>query len=91
MLLEPYTVTISGTEREDGEAPYTWVVNAKNPHDATNKALKIHLTEATCVDLDDRAEMIEALADLEIEEVYEGLPPADCGYHWNDMRESAQA
>ncbi|GAA3537036.1 hypothetical protein GCM10022419_016060 [Nonomuraea rosea] len=86
MPLKTYTVTISGSEREDGEAPYTWVVSAHSPEYAESLALSIHLQDARCVDMTDLAEVEEEMAELRVEELREGLPPADCGYHWNDER-----
>lgn len=74
--LKTYTVTISGTEREDGEAPFTWVVKAETPWQAMCKSKDIH---AENQDGD--------LIDLVVEEIFEGLPPVDCGYHWNDERD----
>ncbi|GAA4187054.1 hypothetical protein GCM10022252_19930 [Streptosporangium oxazolinicum] len=73
--LKTYTVTISGTEREDGEEPYTWAVSALNEADAIWRAKNIHADNNEC----DRSE-------LQVEEIFEGLPDKDCGYHWNDHR-----
>ncbi|WP_371784677.1 hypothetical protein [Streptosporangium subroseum] len=86
--LTAYTVTISGSEREDGEAPYTYVVNVECSADdpiwkpaalAVSEAMHIHATN-------NELETTEELASMEIEEVYEGTPPPDCDYHWNDER-----
>ncbi|MEU4726520.1 hypothetical protein AB0G06_43575 [Nonomuraea dietziae] len=75
MPIKTYTVTISGREREDGEAPFTWVVNAESPWKAMCKAKDIHAESQE-----------EAFDNMQIEEIFEGLPPEDCGYHWNDER-----
>ncbi|SFI81184.1 hypothetical protein SAMN05216275_10554 [Streptosporangium canum] len=75
MPLKTYTVTISGREREDGEKPYTWVVDAESPQAAESKALEIHAYSQD-----------EAFEDLEVEEIFQGPPGANCGYFWNDMR-----
>lgn len=71
----PWTVTLSGTEREDGEKPFTFVVMAKWKTQAVNKA-------RTAFHRDCEAEY----KDMRVEEVVDGLPPANCGYHWNDCR-----
>ncbi|GII83316.1 hypothetical protein Ssi03_13060 [Sphaerisporangium siamense] len=73
-----YTVTISGREREDGEKPFTWVVDAGSEFLAGCKALGFHS--------DDQDEDFE---NLEIEEIFEGVPDPNCGYYWNDMRNGA--
>ncbi|QFY13171.1 hypothetical protein GBF35_47305 [Nonomuraea phyllanthi] len=72
-----FTVTVAGPERFDGEAPYTWVVEATDMASATNKALAYHALS------EDRP-----LHDLEIVPLhtFEGPPPENCGYHWNDLR-----
>lgn len=76
MPLKTYTVTISGREREDGFGAYTWVVTAKDEANAIFKAKQIHYTDAG-------AEYEE----MQVEEIFEGPPPADCNYFWNDRRE----
>lgn len=69
--MSDYTVTISGTEREDGEKPYTYVVSARNPGEAVEMAMFHHGPRP----------------DLKVEEVVAGIPADDCGFHWNDRRE----
>lgn len=69
-MLTDYTVTISGLEREDGEAPYTYVVTAESYDLAVDYALVSH----------------GPAFGLRLESVESGMPPADCGYHWNDCR-----
>ncbi|MET8863484.1 hypothetical protein ABZW11_11055 [Nonomuraea sp. NPDC004580] len=73
-------MTVAGTERFDGEAPYTWVVEAADMGSAIRKAVAYH----TC-SVDQR------LCDLEVDvpRTFEGLPSADCGYAWNDLRAEA--
>ncbi|MEU4232017.1 hypothetical protein AB0F17_47660 [Nonomuraea sp. NPDC026600] len=78
--MKTFTVTIAGTERFDGEAPYTWVVEATDVTSAMNKALAHHaLSQEQC------------LCDLEIDPLhtFEGLPPENCEYYWNDLRLAA--
>ncbi|MEV1244509.1 hypothetical protein [Nonomuraea sp. NPDC049750] len=78
--MKTFTVTIAGTERFDGEAPYTWVVKASDVMSAMNKALAYHALSQE-----------QRLCDLEIDplQTFEGLPPEDCEYHWNDLRLAA--
>ncbi|MEU7830357.1 hypothetical protein [Nonomuraea sp. NPDC049129] len=73
--LKTFTVTVSGSEREDGEAPYVWAVSAETPWQALCKAKEIHADSQE-----------EELENLVVEELLMGLPPENCGYHWNDMR-----
>ncbi|WP_326634649.1 hypothetical protein OIE67_52355 [Nonomuraea fuscirosea] len=75
--MKTFTVTVAGTERFDGEAPYTWVVAASDITSAISKATAYH-----ALSLDQR------LCDLEIDHLrtYEGIPPTNCGYYWNDLR-----
>lgn len=72
-VMQDYTVTISGTEREDGEKPYTYVVTADCCDRAVEYALHAH---CSC----------GPEFGLRLESVEPGVPPADCGYHWNDRR-----
>ncbi|MEZ7127628.1 hypothetical protein ACBR40_20050 [Nonomuraea sp. AD125B] len=78
--MRTFTVTIAGTERFDGEAPYTWVVEAPNMASATDKAVAYHALSQD-----------QRLCDLEIDPLrtFEGTPPPDCGYYWNDLRAEA--
>ncbi len=78
--MRTFTVTIAGTERFDGEAPYTWVVEARDVASAMNKAMAYHALSQD-----------QRLCDLEIDPLrtFEGLPPPDCGYYWNDLRAAA--
>ncbi|MGP3963507.1 hypothetical protein ACTWPT_46790 [Nonomuraea sp. 3N208] len=75
--MKTFTVTIAGTERFDGEAPYTWVVEAPDVMSAINKALAYHALSQE-----------QRLCDLEIDALhtFEGLPPENCDYRWNDLR-----
>lgn len=78
--MTPFTVTIAGDERFDGEAPYTWVVEASDVMSAMNKAMVYHALSQE-----------QRLCDLEIDPLhtFEGLPPEKCGYYWNDLRLAA--
>ncbi|KAB8191504.1 hypothetical protein FH608_030060 [Nonomuraea phyllanthi] len=75
--MKTFTVTIAGPERHDGEAPYTWVVEATDMASAMNKALAYHALSQD-----------QRLWDLEIVPLhtFEGPPPENCGYYWNDLR-----
>jgi hypothetical protein len=72
-----FTVTVAGSERFDGEEPYTWVVEAPDVASAIDKAVAYHALSQD-----------QRLSDLLIDPLrtFEGLPPAKCGYHWNDLR-----
>ncbi|PRX53563.1 hypothetical protein B0I32_127152 [Nonomuraea fuscirosea] len=75
--MKTFTVTVAGTERFDGEAPYTWVLAASDMADAISRATAYHALSQE-----------ERLCDLEIDylRTFEGVPPTKCGYHWNDLR-----
>lgn len=72
-VLAPYTVTIAGVERHDGEKPWTYVVNAESEHDAITKVAAIMAADL-------------GTTDLKFMEIIPGVPPASCSYHWNDAR-----
>ncbi|MFJ5532424.1 hypothetical protein [Streptomyces sp. NPDC093261] len=72
--LQPYTVTIAGSERHDGEAPYTYVVNAPSGDAAWEYVARHHVEE-------------EQDLDVERVSVELGVPGDGSGYHWNDLRE----
>jgi hypothetical protein len=72
--MKDYTVTISGEEREDGEKPYTYVVSACSPAEAAEQALIGH----------------GPAFGLTLEGIVPGVPPDECGYHWNDLRNRAE-
>lgn len=71
-VLKPYTVTIAGPERHDGEKPWTYVVNAESEYDAITKVAAV----MGC----------ERRADLQFVSIIPGVPPENCGYYWNDLR-----
>lgn len=69
-----YCVTLAGPERHDGEAPYSWVVEAESAEAAVAKA-----AAAMARDID--------TSDIEFVSVEVGVPPTECGFTWNDLRE----
>jgi hypothetical protein len=71
-----FTVTIAGTERHDGESPYTYVVRAASQSLAWSTALSTHIRREDTVD-----------CYIVPSESFEGVPAEDCGYHWNDLRQ----
>jgi hypothetical protein len=73
-----WTVTIAGSERHDGEAPYTYVVSAESQQQAWSVALSTHIRREESVD----CFIVPA-------ESHEGVPAEDCGYGWNDLRSQA--
>jgi hypothetical protein len=73
---QDYTVTISGAEREEGHAPWTYVVTAPNWNTACEYALHAHVDGAPAW----------RFLGLRIESTELGAPSDDCGYAWNDLR-----
>lgn len=70
----PYTVTLAGHERYDGEKPWTYVVNAKDSINAVAIAAA-YMGKHT------------GWIDLVVVAIVPGIPAADCGYSWNDLRQ----
>ncbi|BAJ30988.1 MULTISPECIES: hypothetical protein [Kitasatospora] len=68
-----YTVTVAGTERYDGEKPYTYVIDYCCALDAVLHVLAHHRWE-------------NETADVIPVEVLLGEPSSNCGYVWNDLR-----
>jgi hypothetical protein len=68
-----YTVDVSGPEREDGQASFCYVVTALN-RDAASKAAIDHHKADTGND------------DVVLVSIVKGVPAADCGFSWNDLR-----
>ncbi|WP_405537573.1 hypothetical protein OG787_32540 [Streptomyces sp. NBC_00075] len=75
-----FTVTVAGPERFDGEEPYTYVVRDHTVEAAWIQALTWHMRENETLD-----------AHVIASESHVGLPPADAGYHWNDLRPEGQS
>ena len=74
MKLKTYTVTLSGPEREDGEKPYDYIVEARNAANAVKQAMIYHLRfsdDSSCED------------DIWVERCRVGLHPV--GFY-NDLR-----
>jgi hypothetical protein len=69
-----YCVTLAGPERHDGESPYSWVLEGDSARGAVAKAA----AAMACGN---------ETSDVELVSVELGVPPADCGFHWNDLRE----
>jgi hypothetical protein len=70
-----FTVTIAGSERHDGEEPYTWVLEADDFESAVEKALAHHKESQE----DDDLETVWS-------QCFAGAPENPCGYYWNDLR-----
>lgn len=77
---QDFTVTIAGPERHDGEEPYTYVVRDHSTEGAWIQALTWHMCENETLD-----------AFVVVSQSHVGLPPADPGYHWTDLRPSTSA
>ncbi|MGW3445644.1 hypothetical protein [Streptomyces sp. NPDC001076] len=71
----PFTVTIAGVGRHDGESPYTYVVEEHSTETAWARALVWHLSDVQRLDC-------YVVAD----ESFEGIPAVDSGYAWVDLR-----
>jgi hypothetical protein len=78
--VKPFTVTIAGRERFEGEAPYTYVVNAADIYEAIGTVIRLF-----CADQEHDITDIKLIGT----ETHEGVPADNCGFHWNDMREVA--
>jgi hypothetical protein len=68
----PFTVTVAGSERHDGEKPYTYVVNAKDGETAGKQVLEHHKKE-------------NSDHDVLLVQVLPGAP-VNAAYYWNDLR-----
>jgi len=75
---QDYTVTVAGPERYDGAGPYTHVVRDHTTEGAWCQALAWHVLHEECLD-------VHVVAS----ESHIGLPPADPGYAWIDLRPEA--
>lgn len=75
----PFTVTVAGAERHDGEAPYVYVVEGHSQELAWCQALAWHIVNQE--DLDSYVVAAQS---------FEGVPPEDFKGHWNDLRPEAQ-
>jgi hypothetical protein len=71
----PYTVTIAGPERHDGERPYVCVVEAHTTEQAWAKALGWFILDQSTTD-----------AFVIADQSSQGLPMPGGGYAWNDLR-----
>lgn len=69
---KPFTVTVEGSERHDGEKPYTYVIDAVDGETAGKLVLELHMKEND----DDDVNLLEVLPGV----------PVNAGYHWNDLR-----
>lgn len=74
--MQTFSVTLAGSERHDGEAPFTYCLEAHSRVEAVQSAIAHHLTELD-EDAADDLIVIEG-------ETYPGEPRG--GYWWNDLR-----
>ncbi|WP_019548596.1 DUF6884 domain-containing protein [Streptomyces sulphureus] len=70
-----FTITVAGTERHDGEKPYTYVVSECSTKKAWAKVLAWVMVDQETVD-----------AHVVAGESFEGEPEPGCGYFWTDLR-----
>lgn len=78
---EPYTVTVAGPERHDGEKPYTYVLSAPDMSTAQRRALSYHRAQQGDEDL---------LIVQDPRDTFPGIPswPQDTeGLAWTDLRD----
>lgn len=69
---QQWTVTVSGSERHDGEKPWTYCVSASSMDEAKSRVLAHHQQ----VQEDDDLIVVE-------DECFPGAPAADVWYRWN--------
>lgn len=89
-----YTINVSGAERDMGEKPYTYAVEADDMAAAKLLAYRWHLWEQyseygkyPAVD-EYRPDMPDVVViDCPEFPCHEGPPAEDCGYAWNDLRD----
>lgn len=91
-----FTVSIAGPERHDGEAPFTYVVQARDIPEAYEIALLHHvLTEHEDIfrlvlsgpDNDDHGEPFFTMVEGE-HYTFPGIPPETAWYNYIDLRAS---
>lgn len=70
-----YTVTVAGSERHDGEAPYTYVLDAESKAEAYARAVAHHIESNDDTD-----------SHVVPEQSFTGAPGENCGYAYNDLR-----
>ena len=75
----PFTVTVAGAERHDGEAPYVYVVEDHSRELAWGQALAWHIVNQEDID-----------SYVVASESFDGVPPEDFKGHWNDLRPDAK-
>ena len=73
--VSPFTVTVAGAERHDGEAPYVYVVEDHSRELAWGQALAWHIVNQEDID-----------SYVVASESFDGVPPEDFKGHWNDLR-----
>jgi hypothetical protein len=74
---KPFTVTVEGPERHDGEKPYTYCVRASNIKEAGRFVLTFHKRQ-------------EETDDVNLVSYQVGVPSKNCGYYWNDLRKLSE-
>lgn len=70
-----FIVTIAGSERHDGEKPYTYVIRTDDSSEAVSFVIE-HFKKET------------EQTDIKVVSVKAGVPADDCGYTWNDLRDT---
>lgn len=90
-----FTVNVSGSERHDGEKPYTYVLEAASMEAAKLAAYRFHLwadyaeygTQPAVIPVwrPDGPDVV--VIDCPEFPCHEGVPAEDCGYRWHDLRQ----
>lgn len=68
-----FTVTVAGFERHDGASPFTYVTTATDQDAAIAAVLALHKADV-------------GSNDVIVVSAAPGVPAADCGFNWNDLR-----
>jgi hypothetical protein len=77
---QQWTVTVAGSERHDGEKPWTYCVSASSMDDAKSRVLAHHQQ----IQEDDDLLIVE-------DECFPGAPPADVWYRWNYLPDPGES
>jgi hypothetical protein len=68
-----FTVTVAGPERHQLDKPFVWVLHATDALVAAERAMAHHRSA-------------QETDDVVLVSVVPGVPRANCGYAWNDLR-----
>lgn len=94
-----FTINVSGSERHDGEKPYTYVLRAPDMAAAKLAAYRWHLWTEYCEHGTQPAVIPVwrpngpdvVVIDCREFPCEQGAPASDCGYSWNDLSDEASS